>query len=421
MQTLALVDCNNFYVSCERVFNPKLEGIPVGVLSNNDGCFVARSAELKALGVKMGQPLFEVRDLVRRHRVCVLSSNYGLYGDMSQRVMECLGQFTPAVELYSIDESFLDLGGFEGRDLVAYGREIRETVRQWTGIPTCVGIGPTKILAKLSNYLAKKRPEYAGVCDLRDEAFRQAVLPTIPVDEVWGIGRASVGKLAERGIKSAADLRDLDPRRARQFLSVTGARIVMELRGLSCLDLEVMAPPKKATAVTRSFGAPVTQLADACEAVAFFAVRAGEKLRQQGQAAGRMMVFIQTSPHRDDPYYSNGCTLSLSPATADSLALIRASHAGLTRIWRDGYRYTKAGVMLTDLMAAERVPVTLFEAADRQRSEKLMEALDSLNGRFGTGTVFPAGTGIKRAWRTQAENVTPHYTTRFEELPLVRA
>jgi DNA polymerase V len=202
---------------------------------------------------------------------------------------------------------------------------------------------------------------------------------------------------------------------------VTGARIVMELRGLPCLDLELMTPPKKATAVTRSFGSPITRLTDACEAVAFFATRGAEKLRQQGQAAGRMMVFIQTSPHRDDPYYSNGCTLSLSPATADSLALIRASHAGLTRIWRDGYRYTKAGVMLTDLMAAERVPVTLFEAADRQRSEKLMEALDSLNGRFGTGTVFPAGTGIKRAWRTQAENVTPHYTTRFEELPLVRA
>ena len=195
MQTLALVDCNNFYVSCERVFNASLEGMPVVVLSNNDGCVVARSNEAKALGIAMGVPVFQIRDLIRREGVRVLSSNYALYGDMSQRVMECLNQFTPAVETYSIDESFLDLGGFDGRDLVAYGREIRETVRQWTGIPTCVGIGPTKTLAKLSNYLAKKRPEYAGVCDLRDEGFRQAVLPTIPVDEVWGIGRASVGKL----------------------------------------------------------------------------------------------------------------------------------------------------------------------------------------------------------------------------------
>jgi DNA polymerase V len=294
-------------------------------------------------------------------------------------------------------------------------------VRQWTGIPTCVGIGPTKTLAKLSNYLAKKRPEYAGVCDLRDEAFRQAVLPTIPVDEVWGIGRASVSKLAERGITTAAGLRDLDPRRARQLLTVMGARIVMELRGLHCLDLELMTPPKKATAVTRSFGSPITWLTDACEAVAFFATRGAEKLRQQGQAAGRMMVFIQTSPHRNDLYYSNGCTLTLDPATDDSLALIRASHAGLTRIWRDGYRFTKAGIVLTDLMAAEQVQATLFEADARQRSQALMAALDSLNGRFGTGTVFPAGTGVKRAWRTQAENISPHYTTCFDQLPLVRA
>lgn len=416
-----LVDCNNFYVSCERVFDPRLEGVPVGVLSNNDGCFVARSAELKALGVKMGQPLFEVRDLVCQHRVRVLSSNYSLYGDLSARVTDCLRGFTPRLEVYSIDESFLDLSGFEGRDLLAYAAEIRATVRRWTGIPTCVGTAVTKTLAKLANHAAKKTLlDDSGVCDLGGESEREHVLRVVPVEDVWGIGRRSAEKLGMLGVKTAADLRDMEPRRARQVMTVVGERIVYELRGLSCLPLDQAPAPRKTTAVTRSFGQPVTEWEPMREAVAAYATRAGEKLRAEGLAAEALQVFMHTSPFRPGPAYSNAATVELRPATDDTFALIAAATAGARRIWRDEFAMSKAGVILSGLVPVSKVQPDLLAAADRARGARLMAAMDAINSRMGRDTLVPAAT-IGRAWRMRQDSRSPSYTTELDDVPVVRA
>ncbi|MBP2232458.1 DNA polymerase V [Azospirillum agricola] len=423
-RAIALVDCNNFYVSCERVFRPDLEGVPVGVLSNNDGCFVARSSELKALGVKMGQPLFEVKDLVRRHRVRVFSSNYVLYGDMSQRVTECLRGFTPALENYSIDESFLDLSGFHGRDLSAYASEIRSTVKMWTGIPTCIGIASSKTLAKLANHAAKKSlMGEGGVCDLTHEGDREQVLHMVPVEEVWGIGRRSAEKLNMLGVKTAADLRSMDPRQARKLLTVVGERLVYELRGVACLPLDLAPQPVKGTAVTRSFGEPVKTWEPMREAVASYASRAAEKLRGQGAhglAAESLQVFMHTSPFRSGPSYANAATVELQPPTNDSFALIAAATAAAKRIWREGFQFSKAGVVLSGLVPVERVQPDLLQAADRQRGSRLMAAMDAVNARMGRDTLRSAAT-MGRAWRMRQESRSPSYTTRLTDVPVVRA
>lgn len=422
MRTLALVDCNNFYVSCERVFNPHLEGVPVGVLSNNDGCFVARSAELKALGVKMGQPLFEVRNLVKRHGIRVLSSNYTLYGDMSARVMECLARFTPAVEVYSIDESFLDLTGFDGRDLIAYATEIRSTVRRWTGIPTCVGIAPTKTLVKLANFAAKKALiDASGVCDLSDPTVRDRLLPSIAVEEVWGVGRRSAEKLVMLGIRTAADLQAMEPRHARQVLTVVGERIVYELRGVACLPLDLETSPQKGLAVTRSFGQPVIKLDDMLAAVVAYATRAAEKLRAAGLAAGHMQVFAHTSPFRPDPPYSGSASCTIRPQADDTFVLIQHATSLLRQLWRDGFRYSKAGVMLADLAPREKVQPTLLNTIDRERSGRLMAAMDAVNAQMGRGTLAPASIVSSKGWPMRQENRSPSYTTCLDDIPVARA
>ena len=419
----ALIDGNNFYVSCERVFDPRLVGVPVGVLSNNDGCFVARSEELKALGVKMGTPAFQVRDLIRRHRVRVLSSNYTLYGDVSRRVNEALAGFSPDVEVYSIDETFLSLAGFGARDLGAMGQDMRATVARWTGIPTCVGIGPTKTLAKLGNAAAKRNPAFGGVCDLSAEGVRAAVLRAFPVEDVWGIGPATAAKLAALGVATAAGLRDLAPKRARALGTVTLERTVLELGGLSCLALEDVAPQRKGMAVTRSFGRPVTSLDELREAVSAYATRAGEKLRAHGLVAGRLAAFFHTSQFRDDgPRHHGQRSTSLVPMTADTCQLIGAALRCVEAAWRDGrgYRYVKAGVLLDDLCRPEDAPPVLF-AAPAPKSDALMAAMDRVNAKYGRNTLFPAAAGVVRGWRQQAEHRSPRYTTRLDELPRLRA
>lgn len=321
----ALIDCNNFYVSCERVFDRRLEGVSVLVLSNNDGCAIARSQEVKALGIKMGAPAFTLKDLIRQHGIRVFSSNYTLYGDMSRRVNAAIDTLCPDTEIYSIDETFLSLAGFPGRDLVAMGQDLRATVARWTGIPTCVGIGPTKTLAKLGNAVAKKQLAFNGVCDLLDEAKRAAVLHAFPVEDVWGIGRATVMKLATLGITTAGGLCGLDLKRARSLGTVTLERTVLELRGMSCLALEEVAPQRKGMAVTRSFGRPVTSLDELREAVAAYATRAGEKLRQHGLVAGQLAAFFHTSPHRDGPHHHGQRSTRLVPMTSDTRELIGAA------------------------------------------------------------------------------------------------
>lgn len=418
-RALALIDGNSFYCSCERVFDPKLATRPVIVLSNNDGCAVARTAEAKALGIRMGEPYFKIRDLCADNRVAVFSSNYTLYGDMSARMNAIYREWAPEVEVYSIDESFLDLTGVPARDRMAYGRDLRATVRQWTGIPTCVGIGPTKTLAKLANHIAKKNSELDGVCDLTDPHERDRWLPRIEVGDVWGIGAASEAKLMALGIESAADLRDMPSRLARQRMTVVGEKTVLELRGISCMDLEEVAPQRKGCAVTRSFGTPVTTLDGMLEAVSAYATRAGEKLRRHGLETAHVVVFMHTSQfNRRDPSHSASKTVNLPEASADTLDLIDAAKRGARAIFREGFRYSKAGIIMDDLIVAGSAPRPLFDAREREKSARLMGALDAINDRFGRATLVPAASGIrKREWQTKFDRRSPRYTTRLDELP----
>lgn len=423
MTTFALIDGNNFYVSCERVFNPKLEGKPVVVLSNNDGCAVARSLEVKALGVKMGTPWFQMKDLARKHSIIALSSNYTLYADLSNRMMSVLSMFSPNREIYSIDECFLDLDGFN-IDLTAYGQVIRQRVRQWTGIPVCVGIGPSKTLAKLANHVAKKRPEWNSVCDLGTLSERDlnTLLGSIEVGEVWGVGSRIREKLATLQIHSVLAMKQADAGLIRRQFSVVTERTVMELRGISCLALEEVAPAKQQIMCSRSFGAPVMDLTGLREAVTSYATRAAEKLRRQSSVAGAVHVFISTSPFREkDPQYSQGLTIPLPDATSDTLKLLKAVLWGLKRIYRPGYRYAKAGVMLMDLGPVATQQNSLFadEVAD-ESAIQLMQTMDSINRKMGKDSIFLASAGIRKHWQMKRENKSPSYTTQWEELAVAR-
>ncbi|GJD91641.1 Protein UmuC [Methylobacterium hispanicum] len=427
-RALALIDGNSFYCSCERVFDPKLAGVPVIVLSNNDGCAIARTAEAKALGIKMGDPFFKIREMCRSQGVRVFSSNYTLYGDMSARTNAVYRDFSPKVEIYSIDESFLDLSDVQADRRVELARDLRATVRAWTGIPTCVGIGPTKTLAKLANHIAKTVPDLDGVCDLTDPVAYDHWLCRISVAEVWGIGRASLAKLEALGVDTVADLRDLDPRPVRKAMTVVGERIIHELRGLACLPLELMPAQRKGCAVTRSFSRRITDRAELEQAVSAHATRLGEKLRRGGLATNHVSVFYHTSEHdRGDPMRSVSTTVTLPEATSDTLALIKAALLGVAKTWRESgerpWRYSKAGVITTDLMRMEDSPRALIGQMDRERSGPLMAAIDACNARWGAGAVVPARAGVleKRDWNTKFEMRTPRYTTQVSELPVAVA
>jgi len=414
--TIALVDCNNFYVSCERVFRPDLEGVPVIVLSNNDGCAVARSNEAKALGIQMGQPFFQIKDLCKQHGVVVFSSNYVLYGDMSRRVDEVLSQFAPDIENYSIDESFLDLSGFSGRDLIQYGQEIRQTVLKWTGIPTCVGLGTTKTLAKLANYCGKKMPEFDGVCDLSDPAHRKLLFPKIPVGEIWGIGRKSSMKLNDIGVNTAEDFLRMERPQARKMLSVNGERLLDELSGIQCHELELTASPKKGITVSRSFGERVSDLNQMLEAISTYATRASAKLRKEKLETASISVFMHTSRHSKGEYYGNSCGVSFAVPTSDTLVIVNAAVKAAKKIWKNGYPYYKAGIMLNDLCLKGTAQPDLFSSGDDERSEKLMTVLDAINQRMGKDTIYPASAGVNKKWIMRAGNRSPRYTTDWDEL-----
>jgi len=414
----ALSDGNSFYCSCERVFDPSLIDKPVVVLSNNDGCVVARTPEAKAMGIPMGVPWFEIRDNYLKAGGKVRSSNYALYGDMSRRVNAVYERFADEVEVYSIDESFLDLS--RSPDPEAHARVMRDTVLKWTGIPTCVGLGPTRVLAKAANHLAKKRAELGGVCDLTDPERRAALLATLNIEDVWGIGRALSARLAAHGVRNAAQLAAMPPKSARQILSVTGERIVLELSGIHCSALEVSAPAKKGIAVTRSFGRPVTTLAEMEEAVRTHAVRAGEKLRRNGRAAPHIQVFYFTSRHRNAPQRSVAGIEHFPVATSDSMALAAAASRVARRLWADGFIYAKAGVMLEGLIdPADAVP-DLWHTPDPRRAE-LMRAMDAVNMRYGRNMLAPAGVAYQRSWSLKQDLRSPRWTTRLDEVPTVNA
>lgn len=414
----ALVDGNNFYVSCERVFNPQLRDQPVVVLSNNDGCVVARSNEVKALGVKMGTPWFQLRDLAKTHGILALSSNYSLYADMSSRMMAVLGTYSPDQEVYSIDECFLGMQGFSHFDREEHGQRIRRQVLQWVGIPVCVGFGETKTLAKLANHCAKKGlAGENGVCDLTRLApsERSHLFATVPVNEVWGVGRRLTEQLGQRGITTVEQLRTADAETLRQAFSVVLERTVRELNGIPCLDMETVAPNKQQILSSRSFGAYVYTLPELQEAVALYMSRAAEKLRRQGSLAGRVQVYIRTNPFKDNaPQYQRGVNVPLTEATDDTLRLIRAAHWGLKRLYRSGYAYQKAGVALLDLRPRSHTQMDLFSTLPNRHA--LMQVMDRINASFGRGTLRTAAEGIRPAWRMKRERMSPAYTTRWDQL-----
>ena len=379
------------------------------MLSNNDSCVVARSNEVKALGVKMGTPAFELRPLIQEHPIEVFSSNYALYGDLSRRVMETLGMFTPDIEVYSIDEAFLDLSG---HGYQAVSQEIRRTVKKWTGIPVSIGVAATKTLAKVANQIAKQQE---GICVLREP---EPVLAQLPVSEVWGIGRQLTKRLEAQGIITALQLREADIALIKQLLGIAGVRTVLELRGVPCLPLEMCPQPRKSCCVSRGFGRPMESLAELREAVAFYGATAAAKLRRDGQVAKTMTVFITTSRFRPrEPYYANSQTLKLPYPANDTPTLVRAALGATEQLYQPGYSFHKAGVMLMDLSPEEIVQGSIFEGRARQeRSWELMEVIDSLNRQFGSGTIRWAAEGLRQDWRMRADRLTQRYTTHWDEL-----
>lgn len=412
---LALVDCNNFYVSCERVFNPKLESRPVVVLSNNDGCIIARSNEAKALGIPMGAPFFEWRDLMRKQGVAVLSSNYSLYGDMSQRVMEVLEISAPAVQIYSIDEAFLD---FEIPNPLSYARELREKVGRWTGIPVSIGIAATKTLAKVANHAAKKNPAYGGAF-LIDEGNADEVLEAFPVKDVWGVGPRYAEMLYRHGIRSAAQLRDADDRWIRKMLSVAGLRTACELRGMRCFPMGEEPPPKRSIASTKSFGRPITELEDLCEAVAGFAARAAEKARSEKRLVALMVVFIQFHPFKSG---GRNVKFLFPEPTSYTPEIIHYAKRAACELYCKGMAYRKAGVIFEGLVSEEGCQLDLFvEKCERSPQKKqAMALIDGMNKSFGCGTIRMAAEGMKKPWQMKQELRSPRYTTRWDELPAAR-
>ncbi len=425
----ALVDCNNFYASCEKLFDPTLAGKPIVVLSNNDGCVVARSAEAKLLGVPMGVPWHQLRELAMKEGIIAYSSNYALYADMSNRVVEVLGLFASSLEVYSIDESFLDLSGYRGLregGLAAYGQEIRRRIHDWLGLAVCVGIGPTKTLAKLANHCAKKNLAGAsGVCDftVMDERELAALFARISVAEVWGVGRKNSARLEEMRILTVQDLRSANPETIRARFSVVLERTVRELRGTSCLALEEMVPAKQQIMSSRSFGQYVHELPELKEAVASYMSKAAEKLRAQHSVAGAVQVFIRTNPFKPkEPQYHRSVTIPLPEPSADTRVLTRWALLILTEIYRPGFDYQKAGVMLSELRPKHSIQGSLFAASDTtERSEALMFVMDQINNRWGRGTLKPSVTGLDQRWQMRRNQLSPAWTTDWNALPVALA
>ena len=419
---IAISDSANFYVSAERIFDPSLKSVPVIVLSNNDGCAVARSDEAKALGIKMGEPLHLLRDKIKAHGVRVFSSNYTLYGDISRRVVEVYEDFTPNVEIYSIDECFLDFGGFKDRD--KHARAMRREVLRRIGVPVRIGIAPTKTLAKCANDIAKKNPIFGGVLDVMDDALVTWLLPMVPVGDIWGIGRKTDAKLQKLGIYTAADLRDMPTKQARAVGSVVLERTVLELQGEACIAFDDIEPQRKGMAVTRSSGTPMMDFDTVFQAVTAHATRAAEKLRHHGLVAGTLTVFFHTNRHRlDRPQYSGSRSIRITPMSSDTFDLVEAARRCAQAAWPKGeclaFGFTKAGIMLADLIRFEDRPLTLFDV-EKPKSASLMSALDQVNNRFGKKTLVLASEGMKRPWQLKSDHRSPRYTTRLTDLPVVR-
>ncbi|WP_313683404.1 translesion error-prone DNA polymerase V subunit UmuC [Pantoea sp.] len=418
----ALVDVNSFYTSCETVFRPDLQGKPVVVVSNNDGCIISRSAEAKELGIGMASPYFKLQDELKRQQVQVFSSNYALYADMSRRVMTILEEMAPRVEIYSIDEAFLDVTGVRSCiDLAVFGREIRKRLLRETGLTVGVGIAPTKTLAKLANYAAKKWPGTGGVVDLSNVDRQRKLLALVPVSDVWGVGRRISKKLNLMGIETALHLADCSNWVVRKHFNVVLERTSRELRGEPCLGLEEFSPTKQQIICSRSFGSRITEYDDMHQAICTYAERAAEKLRAEKQFCCYISVFIRTSPHaQGEVFYGNQSSGKLMIPSNDTRDIIRVATEALGRIWISGYRYMKAGVMLSDFFNQGVAQLNLFDDYQpRPNSAALMKVVDKLN-RSGRGSVWFAGQGTNKSWTMKREMLSPCYTTRYSDLPIVK-
>ena len=419
-QSIALIDCNSFYASCERVFNPKLLGKPIVVLSNNDGCIITRSTEAKALGIKMGEPYFKVKNVIKKNNVKVFSSNYALYGDMSQRVMEILLGFSPDVEIYSIDEAFLSLKGFKNYELLTYCKHIRKTIKQWAGIPVSIGVGSTKTLSKIANHLAKKNNAYEGVCILKKKEKINEALQETEIEDVWGIGRSLSKFLKKYNVCNAKQFSLLYREWVRKNMGVVGERIQLELHGVSCLGVELLPSPQKSCCVSRSFSRPIEKIEELKESIANYASRVAEKIREEDLIAQSMSVFVLTNHfNKKEKQYSNSIKLQLEYPTSDSKLIVKRAVEGVKRIYKKGYRYKKAGIILYELHNSSSVRGLLDY--DKPRSDSLMKSLDEINHRYGSSTLRLAAEGIRKGWQMRREKVSPCYTTSFDQLMIVKS
>ena len=412
----ALVDCNNFYASCERVFDPRLEQRPIVVLSNNDGCVIARSNEAKALGIAMGEPAFQKEEVYAKHNVAVFSSNFALYGDMSQRVMRTLAQHSAAMEIYSIDEAFLECGGLTADGLDRFGSQLRKTVKQWTGIPVSIGVAPTKTLAKVANHIAKRLPDNSGVCVLNKEETIEYCLKKLPVEKLWGVGRKYALFLRSWGINTAWDLRRMPEGWVKDNMTVVGLRLQKELKGEPCIPLENQPQKKKEICTSRSFGTMVTELDELQQAVSMYATRCAEKLRTQNSCTNLVEVFLHTNLFRPDlPQYKNVRFVRLPVASNSTLSIVQAALRGLRSIYRAGYQYKKAGVIVSGLVPSNTIQYNLFHSTDEDRHMRLMNAMDTVNDREGRDILRVAEQGFDRRWTLRQERLSPCYTTRWAD------
>jgi len=411
-----LLDCNNFYASCERAFRPDLRNVPIAVLSNNDGCIVARSAEVKALGIPNGAPLFKYQNEIKKHGIKIFSSNYALYGDLSNRIMNCIERVVPEVEVYSIDEAFMAWKGFRPEQIAEQSKQLRADVLQWTSIPTSIGVSHTKALAKVANKIAKKTSK-DGVYVLIDENDIREQLKKFAVGDLWGIGHRSAAKLARYGITTAEQFRNAPSKLIRKELTVTGLRVAEELRGIPCIVMEEAPPAKQCIASTRSFGKLVEDISLISEAVSTYTNRAVEKLRGQNSLASAITVFLRTNRFSELPQYGNSSTKILATATDFLPDLATAAQVALQEIYKAGYKYHKAGVMLHGISSKQVRQANLFSKSDIYAQDSVMEAFDKVNNRFGKHTLKLASQGTALEWQMRANLRSPEYTTRWEELP----
>ncbi len=414
---IALIDCNSFYVSCERLFNPKIRKKPVVVLSNNDGCIISRSTEAKALGIKMGEPYFKAKDIIIKNKVEVFSSNYSLYGDLSRRVMRTLKRFNSAIEVYSIDEAFLDLSNFPDHEVEKVGKEIRETVLKWTGIPTSIGIAKTKTLSKVANHIAKKKK--SGVTSLIGIENIDPILEKVEINDVWGVGRQLTKFYHKNGIYNAKQLKNKSNTWIKKNSNVLGSRTAMELRGVPCIDIETTQSKRKSCVVSRSFGQRVEKYQELKEAVANYCLNASEKIRSESLIAKSITVFVRTSPFQSRfGYYSNSKTIDFAISTNNSIEIVKTALVALDSIFKNGYRYQKAGVMLTGL-SNEDGSKNLFSSEKDEKIKGLMKSIDNTNYRYGRSTLSLASAGVQKRWNMRREHSSKIDTADFYLLPTI--